>query len=183
MKKRIPQLNENQQIAIRLEQFDDIFSDFDMRSYEKRSLSVDFIDEIKRASVDKDDSGLELALYVPEKERDDSLENTIKDRLAAHFTRHLGLIKKEKRSTLGKGWLMVVLGVVAMIAATFIFSEDPSGNLLLSFLVVFLEPAAWFLLWEGMDLIIFTSKEIDPELRFYRKMSVSNNICYKTYNS
>ena len=65
---------------------------------------------------------------------------------------------------------MVALGIIAMVVATFVVFQDPSQNLMLSFLVVFLEPAAWFLLWEGMDQIIFNSKKINTELYFYRKM-------------
>ena len=76
---------------------------------------------------------------------------------------------------------MVMLGILCMIAATLIVFKDPSQNLLLSFLVIFLEPAAWFLLWEGMDQIIFNSKDINPELEFYKKMASSNmHICFKT---
>lgn len=171
MKKRLPKINENQQISIRLEQFDDIFSDFDIRDYSKRALSVDFLDEIRRASVDKDESGVELVLYVPDKERDELQEQNIKERLMAHFERHYGLILKEKRKTLNRGWIMVILGVVSMLGATLIVSEGPSSNFFLSFLLVLLEPAALFSLWEGMDQIIFSSKEIDPELMFYKKMA------------
>jgi len=51
-----------------------------------------------------------------------------------------------------------------------------------SFLIVFLEPAAWFLLWEGSDLILFSSREINPELNFYKKMLASrDNIVFKSY--
>ncbi len=171
MKKRLPKINENQQISIRLEQFDDIFSDFDIRDYSKRALSVDFLDEIRRASIDKDESGVELVLYVPEKERDELKEQNIKERLMAHFERHYGLTLKEKRKTLNRGWSMVFLGVISMLGATLIVSEGPSSNFFLSFLLVLLEPAALFLLWEGMDQIIFSSKEIDPELMFYKKMA------------
>jgi len=163
-----------QEIYIKLELYDDIFSDFDIRPYSKRALSVDFLEEIKRATYDKNGGGIDLVLYVPEKERSDSQEATIKERLAAHFKRHYELLIKEKRKVLSLGVGMVVFGVICMIAATFIMFEDPTRNLFLSFLIIFLEPAAWFLLWEGMDQIIFNSKNINPELGFYRKMSDSH---------
>jgi hypothetical protein len=74
------------------------------------------------------------------------------------------------------------MGIICMVAATFVIFEDPSQNLFLSFLVVFLEPAAWFLLWEGMDQIIFNSKSLNSELNFYRKMSSPHgNIHFKSY--
>ncbi|OHA91552.1 MAG: hypothetical protein A2758_00330 [Candidatus Zambryskibacteria bacterium RIFCSPHIGHO2_01_FULL_49_18] len=171
-----------QEISLKLEHYDDIFSDFDMRPYSKRALSVDFVDEIRRASLDKDHSGIELSISVPENTRSESEESTIKERLAGHFEKHYGLELKKKRKTKNRGILMIFLGVISMVLATFILSGDPSDDLLQSFLVVFLEPASWFLLWEGADQILFTAREIDPELNFYRKMFTSHqNIHFKSY--
>ena len=177
-----PVPEENPEISLRLEQYDDIFSDFDMRPYSKRALSVDFLDEVKRATSDKTGGAIELVLYAPEKERNEAHETTIKERLGAHFKRHYLLLAKERSEILRLGISMVVLGIVSMIAATFILYEDPTENLFLSFLVVFLEPAAWFLLWEGMDQIIFHSKDINPNLQFYKKMSESQgHVHFKSY--
>jgi hypothetical protein len=36
---------------------------------------------------------------------------------------------------------------------------------------VLLEPAGWFLFWEGLDLLIFESKKKKPNMKFYVKMS------------
>jgi hypothetical protein len=182
MEHKSSNLTETQEILIRLEHHDDIFSDFDIRPYTHRSLSVDFLEEMKRAIIDKEDTGIDLALHVPEKERNESHEAIIKERLAGHFKRHHHLLLKDKRRVLKLGGSMVGLGIIFMIAATSIIFKDPSHSLLLSFLVVFLEPAAWFLLWEGMDQIIFNSKNINPELSFYRKMSDSHSsVHFKSY--
>jgi len=171
-----------QEISLKLEHYDDIFSDFDMRDYSKRALSVDFVDEARRASLDKNGSGMELSLCVPEGSRSAEHEATIKDRLAGHFEKHHGILRKDKRRTLYQGFLMIALGVIAMVLATFILSGSAEGDLLKSFFVVFLEPAAWFLLWEGSDLILFSSREINPELNFYKKMLASReNITFKSY--
>ena len=172
MKNRdIYQSDESREIFLRLENYSDIFSDFDVRPYSKRALSSDFLDEVKRASNDKYDTGIELVLYVPEEKRDQAQESVIAERLKAHFKKHFLLLRKEKRKILLLGTLMTVLGVISMILATRILFEDPTQSVWLSFLVVFLEPAAWFLLWEGIDQILFSSKNVEPELSFYRKMA------------
>lgn len=177
------QSDESQQISLRLEQYDDIFSDFDLRPYSHRALSSDFLEEIKRASRDKSNEGIDLALYIPEAARNPAQEPVIIERLSAHFKKHYLMVKKEKRNVLGLGIGMVVLGVICMILATYVVFEDPSHSVGLSFLVVFLEPAAWFLLWEGMDQIIFTSKNVQPELDFYRKMSHAEcNTHFESYD-
>jgi hypothetical protein len=173
---------ETQQISLKLEHYDDIFSDFDIRPYSKRALSVDFLDEIKRASTDKHDDGVELVLHVPETLHNETDETMIQKRLDGHFEKHYHLLLKEKRRVLGLGLTMVVLGIISMIIATLIIFRDPTHDVVLSFLVVFLEPAAWFLLWEGMDQIVFHSKNINPELNFYRTMHKSSgHLYFKTY--
>src|SRR3989344_4194197 len=133
------------EISLRLEQYNDIFSNFDIRPYAERSLSVDFLDEVKRAASDKEEGGIELMLHAPEKARDESIEKTIKERLVAHFKRHYHLLLGKKRRVMKLGVSMVIMGVVSMVVATLIVFKDPSESIFLSFLLVFLEPAAWFL--------------------------------------
>ncbi len=164
-------MSHSQEISLSLDKYDDIFSDFDLRPYENRALSRDFVDEIRRASHDKDEGSIELIMFLPAKERDLSKEPVIVERLLNHFKRHLGLVMKERHSVLKRGIGMVVLGIIFMLIATLAVFEDPSQNHLLYLLVVFLEPAALFLLWEGMDQIIFNSKSVKPDLDFYSKMS------------
>ena len=121
-------------------------------------------------------------LHAPEKARNEAEETIIKERLAAHFKRHYHLLLGKKRRVMKLGVGMVIMGVVFMILATLIVFRDPSESLLLSFLVVFLEPAAWFLLWEGMDQIIFNSKNVSPDLDFYQKMYTSHKrISFHSY--
>lgn len=175
-------IQESSEISLRIERYEDIFSDFDIRPYSRRSLSVDFLDEIKRASYDKEDNGIEIDLYVPAHIRNESTEATIKERLKEHFRKHYHLLSNEKKQIIKRGTMMVALGIISMLVASFVLFKDPSKNLLLSFLVVFLEPAAWFLLWEGMDIIMFTSKNIDHQLHFYKKMShFRNGIQFRVY--
>jgi hypothetical protein len=134
---------EASEIVLRLNQYSDIFSDFDIRPYSSRALSVDFLDEIKRASHDKEEGGIELILNFPKKERNEPHELVIKERLTTHFKKHYHLLVKEKHRILKLGITMVILGILCMVAATFVVFKDPSESLSLSFLVVFLEPAAW----------------------------------------
>lgn len=182
MEHTIKNIKEMEEISLKLDQLDDIFSDFDIRPYSKRALSVDFIDEIKRASHDKNHGEIELTLHLPEKERNEHQELIIKDRLNAHFKKHHQLIAKEKKRVVRLGLTMVFLGIICMILASLALFRDASGSFGLSFLVVFLEPAAWFLLWEGMDLILFNSKNINRDLEFYRKMTgVQGHIHFKSY--
>jgi hypothetical protein len=173
--------NEKSVISLRLEQYDDIFSDFDIRQYSERALSVDFLSEIKRASVDKGNGGIELILNLPADQRNESTEGPIKERLNKHFNKHFQILTGEKRRVLRFGLWMIFLGIICMITVAFIVPIK-SQNFTISFLLLFLDPVAIFLLWEGLDQIIFNSKNINPELDFYKKMSNSEgNIQFNSY--
>lgn len=158
------------EISLWLDHYDDIFSDFDPRPYSQRALSVDFLDEVKRASKDKPLEYLELKFLVPKDEREVSREFIIKKRLRDHFKRHISLLQKEKKDIINQGLLFIAFGIILMFIATYILIQLEK-NLLNSFLVVLLEPGGWFLFWEGLNEIIFGSKKVKPDIDFYKKMS------------
>jgi hypothetical protein len=176
------QIPETRDITLQLDHYDDIFSDFDVRPYSKRALSVDFIDELRRATPDKEKTGIELTLRVPTSLRVEADEAVIKERLAYHFSKHYQNLLREKRKILAGGITMVAFGIIAMIAAAFVDLEYSIKNFYHSILIVLLEPAAWFLLWEGMDQIIFSARKVDPDLEVYRKMADTNGkVVFKSY--
>lgn len=173
---------ETRDITLQLDHYDDIFSDFDIRPYSKRALSVDFIDELRRAAPDKDDTGIELTLRVPTDLRVEADEEVIKGRLANHFSKHYQALLKDRRNILKGGIIMVIMGVVAMVAAALIDFEFQTKNFYHSILIVFLEPAAWFLLWEGMEQIIFRPRKVNSDLEVYKKMADTNSkVIFKSY--
>lgn len=158
-------------VSLWLEGYDDIFSDFDQRPTSQRALSDDFLYEAKKASRDKASGKIELNLLLEECKRNKYKENVIKKRLRDHFNKHFGMLRKEMDSVIKKGLIFVFLGVLTMLSAAFILFEYPEGSFVTSFLIVLLEPAGWFLFWEGLHLIVFDQKKIRPDMDFYEKMS------------
>ncbi|MBN2421438.1 hypothetical protein JXB27_04130 [Candidatus Woesearchaeota archaeon] len=168
------------EVSLTVNSYNDIFSSFDSRPYHERALSVDFIDEAKRASRDKALTGLELNLLVPKKTRDEYCETVIKDRLKEHFRKSHHVVSEEKRSTVNLGIKMVMLGILFMFTATFLLFEYGNKNLIMSFFIVLLEPAGWFTFWEGLNKSVFEAKNKNPEIEFYRKMT-NAEIRFKSY--
>lgn len=159
------------EIILLLDGYDDIFSDFDPRPYSERAMSEDFLHEAKNASLDKNHC-LELNFLIPKKERKLNQEVLIKKRLKAHFIRHYELLKKDKKHLIfNHGLLFIILGIIIMFISTWVLFTYDSKTLFITFLVIVLEPAGWFLFWEGLNMAIFESKKIDPDLQFYEKMS------------
>lgn len=157
-------------ISLMLDDYNDIFSDFDPRPNLVRMLSVDFLDEIKRATRDKKE-GLELNFLIPQHLREIKEENVIKKRLKNHFRKHYETSKQEVNSILKEGVFFVAFGVILMFLAAYVLFTFKESTFLTTFLVVILEPAGWFLFWEGLDLVIFEPKKRSHDLVFYKKMS------------
>lgn len=163
--------------GILIRNYDDIFSIFDPRPYNSRSLSDDFLDECKRVARDKKDS-LEIKIFIPEHKRDIKSEIKIKKRLKEYFSKHsseeLDKIKSIKK--VGKRWvtygmiinLLTALGIVTI-----------RNNFIRVIVELFAIPS-WFLIWEGMSKIFIESNETKPEYIFYKKMS-SSEIEFKSY--
>ena len=176
MKKDIQECNSHENISLRLANYNDIFSSFDPRPYSERSLSVDFLGEARRASIDKPSGEIELRLLFPAKMRRLEIEKVIQKRLRAHFERHARKIEEQYKKIIRNGALFVAAGVIIMILASFILFEYSKNNLFMNFLIILFEPAGWFFFWEGLYQIVFEPKKTRPELEFYEKMAKTDII-------
>jgi len=168
--------NSHDNISLKMANYNDIFSSFDPRPYLERSLSIDFLDDAKRASIDKPSGKIELRLLIPTKLRNLEKEKIIKKRLKNHFERHARKIKMQHKKVIRNGVFFTISGVAIMLLATLILFEYSEGSLLMNFLIILFEPAGWFLFWEGLDQIVFESKKTRPDLEFYEKMVKSDII-------
>lgn len=166
-------LLKEENISLVLNSYEEIFSDFDPRPYNERSLSHDFIMECKRASADKPDKGIELRFLIPRKKRNSNKEIQIKKRLQDHFKKHLKEKQKFVNSMKFEGLVWSMIGLCMMFLATYVLFTYQKESLLTSFLVILLEPSGWFLFWEGLEKLIIKAKEETPDLKFYRKMNDS----------
>jgi hypothetical protein len=160
------------EISLLIHTYDDIFSDFDPRNYSQRSLSDDFLVEIKRASVDKSSGPLELRFMLSKEKRDMDMEAIIKKRLHNHFRRHHDLIMKEKKKIRRQGIVFTALGVLLILFNTYIYPLKDT-MFIPRMLFVILEPTGWFISWFGLDKIFYGQEKMKPEEEFYRKMSTA----------
>lgn len=174
------------QIMLTLDTYEDIFSDFDPRSFGEKALSIDFLSEIKGASREKPNGTIELKLLIPKNKRDQKDETLIIKRLRNHFRKHYDLLKKDVNKIKQIGALMVGIGFFVGVLVVLViegvthsidhsmFFQNPLVWLAMIFpsvILVLMEPASWFLIWEGMNKIVFDWQEKKPDLEFYEKMT------------
>jgi len=170
---------EMSEISLWLDNYDDIFSDFDPRPYSLRSLSDDFLSEAKKASRDKGENMLELRFLISENQRDSKIEATIKKRLRDHFTKHLIQLKKDLLKAKYQAILTGLLGVTLIFAASYLDALN-LPSFVSRFLFVLSEPAGWFLTWFGLDKIFYSSELKKSEYKFYQKM-IKCEIMFNSY--
>jgi hypothetical protein len=108
------QLLKISEISLWLDTYDDIFSDFDPRPFSQRSLSVDFLDELKRASRDKVSGQIELKFLIPDKQRIVETELQIRKRLREHFKKHHSQLIEDKKKISKNGFLIASFGFFNM---------------------------------------------------------------------
>ncbi len=159
-------------ISLILDSYNEIFSDFDPRSYSQRALSDDFLSECKRAAREKTVGNFELRLLFPKKIRNVKYEEVIKKRLKEHFKKHLEIESKNILKIKREGFKWFLIGTLIMVLDTLLVAYT-TKNFFFNFLIVILEPAGWFSFWEGLGKIFIHSKDKFPEYDFYKKMSES----------
>ena len=162
-------LTELSQIILRIDSYEDIYSDFDPRPHSKRALSDDFLIEAQKASRDKTGNQIELRFLLPKAVKNTEEENTVKRRLHEHFKRHFSILTEEIKSIKLKGSLQAVLGAFMLIASAY-FSNILADSFKAHMLNALLEPAGWFTAWSGLDQVFYSSYDKKQQRDFYDKM-------------
>ena len=169
--KNEPEILDTQaEINIWLDSYDDIFSDFDSSPYSEKTLSDDFLSQAKKISKNKVGKKIFLRFFIPLNKRNEADEKIIIQRLNNYFKYINQQLKTEIKNTNIKGWLLSFIGIGLMIIASYL-SFIKSQVYYVHLLLVFFEPAGWFLLWGGLDNLVYNTKDSKKELSFYSKMT------------
>lgn len=167
------------EISIWLDSYDDIFSDFDPSPYAERTLSDDFITQAIKFSKNKSGRKMMLNLLVPASIRNEQSEKIVIKRMHAHFKETYQQLKDDISKTTKKGLFLIFIGMALMIVASYL-SFLKEQKYIIHVLLVLVEPAGWFLLWSGLDHIVYQSKASKKEFEFYSKMAKAD-IKFLTY--
>lgn len=163
-------------ITLDLDTYDDIFSDFDPRPYSNRAISEDFMRECRRAVRNKEGE-LTMRLLLPAALRDMREEARIRHRLEKYFEKHREMKQEELNAVRARGWTWIGIGAACMALGAFLYTRESSGffglsgaTFLYHLILVAIEPASWFLVWEGLNTVLRGVRDHERELAFYRKM-------------
>lgn len=165
-------LNQLSQINLWISEYDDFFSDFDPSPYAKRTLSEDFLYELKRISNQTKFTHLDIAILVPEKIRNNGINKIVKKRLWDYFSQQYASSHLKKKKLIISGIIFFLTGSVFMLTSTFLTRYE-NFAFFVHFFIVLLELVGWFSIWQALDILIFETKELNVELEFYDKLNES----------
>lgn len=154
-------------VQIAIDQYDDLFSDFDIRSYEERYISTDFLNELRmRTSKLLHKKEIQIIIKIDEKERDMENEKIIAERLRSFFRNRYERNMKKKKQIILNAVILELIGIAFMLIANFL------GNYTVEYFKEFMLIPAWFFVWNGLDKYVFNKKILEKKVKYY---SILNN--------
>ena len=156
-------------ISIWLDGYDDLFSDFDARPIGERNVSEDFLHELQNVSAEAERPVHELCLLLPAARRSPESEKMITRRLHTMFRENYQYYQGEIRRQRRRGIAFLTGGMMVLILATYISYVTPDKFFMHALLVV-LEPAGWFSIWNGFESLFSSTKRENPDLVFFARI-------------
>lgn len=155
------------EIAIALDTYDDLFSDFDVRGYAERALSKDFLDELYiRLRRHWNQPDLDIVFLISAAGREVEDEKLIIERLSQfRIERRDHNLTEGKKARL-KALLFVAIGLALSVAANVVVERFDFIPLSKDFLLI----PSWFFVWSGFDLFIKRG-EFGQKKRYYAALS------------
>jgi hypothetical protein len=160
------------EIAIALDAYDDLFSDFDIRDYGERALSKDFLDELRlrlRRAWEKGD--LSIVLLIPAAKRMGEYETLIVERIGKFYLERRDHYRREDKKAKLRSLFFISIGLALSIAANVIVERFSFLPLLKDFLLI----PSWFFVWSGFDFLI-KGEDIRRKKRYYTSLSASRTV-------
>jgi len=170
-RKKIQRVQDLKEIAIVIDTWDDIFSDFDPRPLNQRTVSGDFIDELQKRYRETRRGDLAISIYAPQMLRDPDSEKMVTQRLKKHFRYQFLQRKKALLRTRLRGLIFVCVGISSLSFLTLATYYKFLSELAIQIAGIILMPLGWFGFWEGLSKLIDTSPAFIQKEKLYEKLS------------
>ncbi|MBU0586113.1 hypothetical protein KJ780_01230, partial [Candidatus Micrarchaeota archaeon] len=103
------------QLHVALDNYIDIFSDFDPSDYDRRIFSDDFLKEIQKRYVENKKGEIELTFSVPKAIRSAKVELLVKKRLKEFFRTEVREVDREINKKRTTGGVFFAFGFIVLI--------------------------------------------------------------------
>ena len=160
-------------IAIAIDTWDDIFSDFDPRPLSERTLSEDFIFELTRRYHESRKGHTVVTICAPSVLRNDRAERIVSTRIRLYLAHRADLANAAIRRQRIRGGIFTLCGFVFLSALTIMGCEFKPwfGNLGFQFVEIILMPLGWFGIWEGVSKIVDVDRLLVQEAALFTRLA------------
>ncbi len=141
-------------ILLALDDYDDIFSDFDIRSYNVRAISIDLLEELKWR-LRRVPKPTRLIFTLPHYRRRKHLEPKVARRLRTFFKMRTEAHEESAQHRIIRGIWLFLLGFILYLALFALTSWMTSFELVYDFALF----PSWYLAWAGFDDLLEGMKE------------------------
>jgi len=152
-----------QTAQIALDNYDDIFSDFDPSPYEIRLISEDFLRELHRHYHRTGKGDIIVSFTIPGDLRVEKTEALIKKRIRDYFKGRIREVERERRERVKHGIARIVVGVV--LSALLLTNPLLESRPFLEIISVLI----WFLIWSGLEPFLEVATKLDRRRAFHEK--------------
>ena len=145
---------EFREVVIAIDTWDDIFSDFDPAPLSERTLSEDFIIELRQRYRETSKGRFIVTICAPLFLDDKKSEKIVVKRLKRHFQHRALLRKKGNISIRVRGIVFVLCGICFLTFLTLAAYYKLFNDLTINILSIVVMPLGWFGIWEGFSKIV-----------------------------
>ncbi|MFC1709955.1 hypothetical protein ACFL2J_07875 [Candidatus Omnitrophota bacterium] len=171
MKKNLQIIKDLKEIDIVIDTWDDIFSDFDPSPFNERTLSEDFIVELKKRYRETRKGNFAVTIYAPIFLKDAKSEAIVIQRLKRHFLYRSLQSQKKIASIRIKGIIYVLLGICFLTFLTLAAYFKMFSDLAIEILGIVVMPLGWFGIWEGFSKVVDTTPKFIQDEILFNKLS------------
>lgn len=147
------------QIKVSLDDYEDIYDDWDPSPFKKRDIEAEFSDFVIDSSSDIPlKFGLVIVLYLPEIEKAVFKEKALLEAYTNHFLFMIGRVNKRQGNIRNKIISNLFLSISFLFFGT--FYTYPGHNVLLAILQEGIFIGGWVFLWEVFTLVFITLRDL-----------------------
>jgi len=161
-------------VALALDTYDDVFSDFDSSPYKSRIISADLIREIMRRHRETKEGEIEVTFSIPERLRSRDDEAVIRTRLKDYFQLQ-GEKMKERLQGRKRVAIALLCGGLGLVTLHRLLLESMGDGVASQIYKWFENPTelmGWIATWHGIDrLFLHRPEELIEQVTAFERFS------------
>lgn len=172
--------NDAYSIELNLDQYQDLFNDWDGSALDRKELDPELNNFLARASYElplKDK--VDISFNLPESKKDKKMEADSKATIKNNFRMNLFLIDRDLKESRKKIFTYLLMGT-AFLFITYLMPEKENHFILASLLLDGFFIGGWVFLWEASTIFFFKNSELkDKRKRYLRYLNSDIIFRYK----